>query len=141
VRSLQGHRAAARQALVELEVVGREVVELKIKSGDPDPSYRVRPEIFLSEARALLAEQEGDVAGAGLLLLQAVALEEKLPIDFGPPTIDKPTHDSWENSCSGAVEKKRRTTNSKGCRPHTRTPPHRAGVRATAGSKTTVGLR
>jgi len=26
-------------------------------------------------------------------LLQAVSLEEKLPIDFGPPTIDKPTHE------------------------------------------------
>jgi tetratricopeptide (TPR) repeat protein len=90
---MQGHRAAARQALTELEAVGREVADIRAKSDDPDPSYRVRPEIFLLEARGLLAEQEGDFAGAERLLLQAVGLEDKLPIDFGPPTIDKPSHE------------------------------------------------
>lgn len=89
----QGRREAARQALVELETVGREVTEIKIKSGDPDPSYRVRPEIFLLQARALLAEQEQDFAAAERLMVQAVALEDKLPIAFGPPTIDKPSHE------------------------------------------------
>jgi len=90
---MQGHRDPARQALAELESVGREVAEIKTKSGDPDPSYRVRPEIFLLEVRALLAEQEGDIAGAERLILQAVGLEDKLPIAFGPPTIDKPSHE------------------------------------------------
>jgi len=90
---IQGHRAGVRQALAELEAVGQEVINLKIKSGDPDPSYRVRPEIFLFEAQALAAEQEGDFAGAERLLLQAAGLEDKLPIAFGPPTIDKPTHE------------------------------------------------
>jgi tetratricopeptide (TPR) repeat protein len=90
---MQGHRAAARQALAELEAVSREVADIKTKSGDPDPSYRVRPEIFLLEVRALLAEQEGNFAGAESLMLQAVALEDKLPIAFGPPTIDKPSHE------------------------------------------------
>lgn len=90
---MQRHRAEARLALAELEAVGREVTDIQTKSGDPDPSYRVRPAIFLLEARGLLAEQEGDLAGAGKLLRQAVDLEEKLPIAFGPPTIDKPTHE------------------------------------------------
>ena len=90
---MQGRRDAARQALAELAAVGHEVADIKTKSNDPDPSYRVRPEIFLLEARALLAEQEGDFAGAEKLLRQAVGLEEKLPIAFGPPTIDKPTHE------------------------------------------------
>lgn len=90
---MQGHRDVARQALAELESVGHEVTAIKIKSADPDPSYRVRPEIFLFEARALLAEQDGDFAGAERLLLQAVGLEDKLPIAFGPPTIDKPSHE------------------------------------------------
>jgi tetratricopeptide (TPR) repeat protein len=89
----QSNRAAARQALTELEAVGRQVIDIKTKSGDPDPSYRVRPEIFLFEVQGLLAEQEEDFAGAERLLRQAVALEDKLPIDFGPPTIDKPTHE------------------------------------------------
>src|SRR5207247_3611178 len=70
-----------------------EVADVKTKSGDPDPSYRVRPEIFLLEVRALLAEQDGDFAGAERLTLQAVGLEDKLPIAFGPPTIDKPSHE------------------------------------------------
>jgi tetratricopeptide (TPR) repeat protein len=90
---MQRHPAAARQALGELEVVGQEVADIETKRGGSDPSYRVRPEIFLLEARALLAEQEGDLAGAERLLRQAVGLEEKLPIAFGPPTIDKPTHE------------------------------------------------
>jgi tetratricopeptide (TPR) repeat protein len=90
---IQGHRDAARQALAELETVGREVADIKTKSADPDPSYRVRPEIFLLEGRALLAEQEGDLAGAERLMVQAVGLEDKLPIAFGPPTIDKPGHE------------------------------------------------
>jgi len=90
---MQGHRDLAGQALAELESVGREVADIKAKSGDPDPSYRVRPEIFLLEARALLAEQDRDFAGAERLLLQAVSLEDKLPIAFGPPTIDKPSHE------------------------------------------------
>jgi len=90
---IQGHRDAGRLALAELENVGHEVTAIKTKSGDPDPSYRVRPEIFLLEARALLAEQDGDFAGAERLLLQAVGLEDKLPIAFGPPTIDKPSHE------------------------------------------------
>jgi tetratricopeptide (TPR) repeat protein len=89
----QGHVAAAREALGELETVAREVVDIETKRGDSDPSYRVRPEIVLLEARGLVAEQEKDLAGAEKLLRQAVALEEMLPIAFGPPTIDKPTRE------------------------------------------------
>jgi tetratricopeptide (TPR) repeat protein len=90
---MQGRREAAGQALIELEAVGREVIDIKTKSGDPDPSYRVRPEILLLQARGLLAEQEQDFAAAERLILQAVTLEDKLPIAFGPPTIDKPSHE------------------------------------------------
>ena len=89
----QGHLEAARQDLGELEAVGREVADFETKRANPDPSYRLRPGIFLLEARALLAEHEGDLAGAEKLLRQAVGLEETLPIAFGPPTIDKPTHE------------------------------------------------
>ncbi|HEY2676354.1 MAG TPA: hypothetical protein VGI65_05245 [Steroidobacteraceae bacterium] len=80
----QGHTAAAHEALHDLEGVGREVT---------DPTYRVRPQILLLEARGLMAESEKDLAGAEALLRQAVTLDETLPIAFGPPTIDKPTHE------------------------------------------------
>jgi tetratricopeptide (TPR) repeat protein len=90
---MQRHGAAAREALAELEAVGREVTDIETKRGASDPTYRVRPEIFLLEAQALLAEQAADLSSAEKLLRQAVGLEEGLPISFGPPTIDKPTHE------------------------------------------------
>jgi tetratricopeptide (TPR) repeat protein len=89
----RGRLVEARQALSALEIAAREVVDAETKQADPDPSYRRRPEIFLLEARALLAEREGDLAGAEQWLRQAVIAEEALPIAFGPPTIDKPTHE------------------------------------------------
>jgi tetratricopeptide (TPR) repeat protein len=90
---MQRHGPAAREALTMLESVGREATDIETKRGDPDPTYRMRPEIFILEARGLLTEQDGDFASAEKLLRQAVGMEEKLPIAFGPPTIDKPTHE------------------------------------------------
>ena len=89
----RGRTAEARQALSELEALGRKIAETETKLANPDPSYRLRPGVLLLEARALLAEHEGDLPGAEKLLRQAVIVEETLPIDFGPPTIDKPTHE------------------------------------------------
>jgi hypothetical protein len=89
----QKNVVAARQSLTELEATGREARDVQTKVADPDPTYRVRPDIVLLEARALIAEQENDLAGVEKLLRQAVALEETLPIAFGPPTIDKPTYE------------------------------------------------
>ena len=89
----RGRTAEARQALSELEALGRKIAETETKLANPDPSYRLRPGVLLLEARALLAEHEGDLPGAEKLLRQAVTVEETLPIDFGPPMIDKPTHE------------------------------------------------
>jgi tetratricopeptide (TPR) repeat protein len=89
----QKNSAAARQSLTELEATAREAKDIASKATDPDPTYRVAPEIVLLEARTLMAEQENDLVNAENLLRQAVALEEKLPIAFGPPTIDKPTYE------------------------------------------------
>jgi len=90
---MQRHSTAAREAMAVLEAVSREVIAIETKRADPDPTYRVRPEIFLLQARGLLAELEGDLAGAEKFLRQAVDREDKLPIAFGPPTIDKPSHE------------------------------------------------
>jgi tetratricopeptide (TPR) repeat protein len=89
----QNHREAARQSLTELEAAAREVKNIETKRADADPTYRVRPDVLLLEARGLWAEKENDLATAEKLLRQAVGLEETLPIAFGPPTIDKPTHE------------------------------------------------
>lgn len=89
----RGRIPEARQALSALEIAGREVADFETKKANPDPTYRRRPEIMLLEARALLAEREGDAAGAEKWLREAIGIEESLPIAFGPPTIDKPTHE------------------------------------------------
>lgn len=89
----QRNRARALDAIKDLEAAGKEVIDQEKKNADPDPSYGVRPEILLLEAKALLAEVDNDNAEAERLLKQAVALEESLPIAFGPPVIDKPTHE------------------------------------------------
>jgi tetratricopeptide (TPR) repeat protein len=89
----QKNNIAARQSVAELEATAREAKDIATKAASADPTYRVRPDIVLLEARALLAEQENDYPGAEKLLRKAVGLEETLPIAFGPPTIDKPTHE------------------------------------------------
>lgn len=91
----QGRRAEAAQALTDLEPAAKAVVDLETKAADPDPTFRVRPQILLLEARALLAELDGDQGKAEAGLIQAVELEEKLPMAFGPPMIDKPTHELY----------------------------------------------
>lgn len=139
---MQRHRAVARQALGELEALGREVAEIETKRGASDPTYRIRPEILVLEARALLAEEEGDLAGAERLLRQAVGLEEKLPIAFGPPTIDKPTNELLGEFLLRRDRKDEAHTEFE--QAIARTPGRRLaaqGLEATSASKTTGGLR
>jgi hypothetical protein len=85
--------AGAAQALKTLEPVATEVVDILSKNPAPDPTFRIRPQIFMLEAKALVAELDGDLAGAERMLQEAVGLEEKIPVAFGPPMIDKPTHE------------------------------------------------
>jgi Flp pilus assembly protein TadD len=89
----QAHLAAARDAIVKLETLSHSVVDMETKRNDPDPTDRVRPEILLAEAKGLMAEKQSDLAAAERLLRRAVALEATLPIAFGPPAIDQPTHE------------------------------------------------
>jgi tetratricopeptide (TPR) repeat protein len=84
---------AARQSLAELEATAREAKDIESKAAHPDPTYRVRPDIVTLEGRALVAEEQNDLTSAEKLIRQAVALEQTLPIAFGPPTIDKPTYE------------------------------------------------
>ncbi|MEZ5292504.1 MAG: hypothetical protein R2745_15590 [Vicinamibacterales bacterium] len=83
--------AGARHGLPRLQAAAREVVDLETRRGDSDPTYRVRPDIFVLEVEGLLAELEGDVDAARAKLAEAAGKEQTLPMAFGPPTIDKPT--------------------------------------------------
>lgn len=83
----------ASRAMAALESVAQEVTDIETKRADPDPTYRVRPAILTIQAQGLLAELKGDVVGAERHLQDALEREESLPIAFGPPTIDKPSHE------------------------------------------------
>lgn len=90
---MRGHHEEAVTAMKELDAAAAQVIDLETKGDNPDPTYRIRADILKLEAQALLAEVDKDLAGAERLLSQAVTLEEKLPTAFGPPVIDKPTHE------------------------------------------------
>jgi tetratricopeptide (TPR) repeat protein len=51
------------------------------------------PTILVKELEAALLIDEGKVAQSLPLLLQATALEDSLPVDYGPPDVVKPTHE------------------------------------------------
>jgi tetratricopeptide (TPR) repeat protein len=87
------HQAQASEIFKELEAIGKEVVDIETKKANPDPSYRVRPEILVLEAKAMLLESDKNFVEAEQMLKRAVSLEEGLPMAFGPPVIEKPTHE------------------------------------------------
>jgi hypothetical protein len=90
---MRGDHSQAEAGLKDMEIAAKSVVDIQSKSGDPDPTYRVRPEIFLLEARGLISELNKSYAEAEKFLSKAVQLEDSLPIAFGPPAINKPTHE------------------------------------------------
>lgn len=53
--------------------------------------YRQRAEIFELDVRALALAADGQVNEAVATLLRAAAIEDALPVEFGPPFVDKPT--------------------------------------------------
>jgi tetratricopeptide (TPR) repeat protein len=85
--------ATAAVALVDLDAAARSVADIEARSQDPDPTYSVRAQIVRLEIQGLLAELNKDLPGAEEALRQATALQDTLPIAFGPPVIDKPTHE------------------------------------------------
>jgi Flp pilus assembly protein TadD len=91
---------------------------------------------------ALLTEQDGDFAEAERVLRQTVEMEDKLPIAFGPPTIDKPTYELLGEFLLRRGRKEEAHAEFE--RAVARTPGRRLtdqGFAATAGSKPLVGLR
>jgi tetratricopeptide (TPR) repeat protein len=51
------------------------------------------PKVLEYELRALLRLDAGATAEAEALLRNATALEDRMPVEFGPPAIVKPSHE------------------------------------------------
>ena len=62
-----------------------------VRVGDPGP--KVVPVIMGLELQAELLRQNGARAGAIALLRRAAALEDAMPVEFGPPAVPFPTHE------------------------------------------------
>jgi tetratricopeptide (TPR) repeat protein len=86
-----GRLAEARAAQADLLQAANEVEA--VERDDPDPSDRRRAEILLMQVDGLLHEADGAPEEAIALLREAAAAEEELPFGFGPPVVDKPSHE------------------------------------------------
>jgi tetratricopeptide (TPR) repeat protein len=54
---------------------------------------RAQAAVMARQLEALLARAGGDTTGAIATLRQAAAIEDSLPAEFGPPTVQKPSHE------------------------------------------------
>jgi tetratricopeptide (TPR) repeat protein len=84
----RGDRVAARQALATLDALTGRAAATST-DGDEDPEVG---EIQALELRALL-QVAASPDSAVALLRRAAALEDAMPIAFGPPVVIKPTHE------------------------------------------------
>src|SRR5437762_3353376 len=84
----RGDRADAGRRLVDLATLNR--------NRAPPEAGQARdrvPDILEQELRALLRQADGDLTGAVALTREATALEDAMPLEFGPPAVVKPSHE------------------------------------------------
>jgi len=72
------------------ERVGVAADEAGIPAGHP---LRQLPSIEQDEVEGLLLLRQGDAGGAVARLSGAAAAERSIPMEFGPPTLDKPANE------------------------------------------------
>src|SRR6059058_5957409 len=84
----RGDRTDAGRRLVDLATLNR--------NRAPPEAGQERdrvPDILEQELRALLRQADGDLTGAVALTREATALEDAMPLEFGPPAVVKPSHE------------------------------------------------
>jgi predicted Zn-dependent protease len=87
-----GALAAARDALSRLRAA-RTALEAGFDKTAADQSPVVRVKILDLQLGALIQIAEGEKTASIDRLREAAALEDKMPFEFGPPFIDKPSHE------------------------------------------------
>ena len=85
----RGDLAAAREAIARVEKDGPRCIALMEKMGAMDGHEVV--DIYNGELHAILAAAEGKTTEAVTELRQMAEKEHKMPLEFGPPSIEKPT--------------------------------------------------
>ena len=92
----RGDLAVARQALADFEATRGRLDQRFAGSGAPDDAeYLKRLEILGLELRAdvLLAAEPARADSAVTLLREATRIEDGMAFAFGPPAVDKPSHE------------------------------------------------
>ena len=83
-----GDRAAAGRFLADLTAINRDRAPVA-----PGQERDQVPAILEQELRALLRQADGAAGDAVTLLREATALEDAMPVEFGPPADVKPAHE------------------------------------------------
>lgn len=82
----------AREALSRLRAA-RAALDAQFDKNATDQSPRTRAQILELQLGALIQIAEGEKTTSIDRLREAAALEDKMPFEFGPPFIDKPSHE------------------------------------------------
>lgn len=93
VAGVNGAAESAREALVEFRAL-RPAAEQEMRAeGLTDETYQRRPEVLELQLEGLTLIAEGRDAEGLDRIEAAAALEAQLPFTYGPPAIDKPSHE------------------------------------------------
>ncbi len=90
----RGDEAGVRSSISAVRELGLETARL---AADADMTLELeataRSAVIEAQMEALLAQTQGDAAAAITHAREAARLEEQMPFMFGPPFIDKPSHE------------------------------------------------
>ncbi|HXU30807.1 MAG TPA: hypothetical protein VN851_09550 [Thermoanaerobaculia bacterium] len=89
----RGDLATARAEAARMSTAKAEF-DAKFAADKPtDRSPQQRTEVLTLELAGAIAAAEGKASVAVERLLAATKIESEMPVDFGPPTVDKPAHE------------------------------------------------
>jgi tetratricopeptide (TPR) repeat protein len=90
----RGDLEAARRAMSELQAISGRLAPLYEKAGFMAAAWQARvPGIQLDELRAAILQAEGRIEPAIVVARRAAVQEDMLPMAFGPPVVEKPSHE------------------------------------------------
>ena len=87
----RGDFAGARELVPRVDSDGQRAIAWIKDHKMEDPGMTEQPPIFAAQLRALLMSAEGKTQDALTELQRVTAKEHALPLEFGPPAIEKPT--------------------------------------------------
>jgi hypothetical protein len=88
-----GDAGSTRAALENFRVLRPAAEQEMHREGLTDETYERRPEVLELQLEGLALIAEGSGAEGLARIESAAALEEQLPFTYGPPAIDKPSHE------------------------------------------------